>query len=69
MKFLSGMAAALISTLALTAVSVDAAPMFIPKAQSAQLGVIQIRDGARWRHRATIGEDTARMTTPFQAGL
>ncbi|MET2832154.1 hypothetical protein [Mesorhizobium shangrilense] len=51
MKFLSCMAAALVSTFALTsAVSVDAAPMFLPKAQSVQPGVIQIRDGVRWRH-------------------
>ncbi|TPL79879.1 hypothetical protein FJ950_27070 [Mesorhizobium sp. B2-3-14] len=51
MKFLSSMAAGLISTVALSsAVPVDAAPIFVPQAQSAQSGVIQIRDGARWRH-------------------
>ncbi|UVC18278.1 hypothetical protein [Mesorhizobium onobrychidis] len=46
MRFLSGIATSLVATFALTStVPVDAAPIFVPRAQSAQSDVIQIRDG------------------------
>ncbi|RUM97000.1 BA14K family protein [Pseudaminobacter arsenicus] len=49
MQFLSGtLATALVATFTLTAtVPLDAAPIFVPRAQSAQSDVIQIRDGFR----------------------
>ncbi|WP_147377752.1 hypothetical protein [Mesorhizobium waimense] len=46
MRFLSGIATCLVATFALTStVSVDAAPVFVPRAQSAHSDVIHIRDG------------------------
>ncbi|WP_095089185.1 BA14K family protein [Mesorhizobium sophorae] len=46
MRVLSGIATSLVATFVLTsAVPVDAAPVFVPRAQSAQSDVIQIRDG------------------------
>lgn len=49
MHILSGtFATALVATFTITAtVPLDAAPLFVPKAQSAQSDVIQIRDGFR----------------------
>ena len=50
---LSGMcAAALGATFAVTSVApLNAAPIFVPKAQTAQPDVIQVQDGMRWRKR------------------
>ncbi|WP_133116132.1 BA14K family protein [Mesorhizobium wenxiniae] len=46
MRFLSGIATSLVATFALTStVPVDAAPIFVPRAQGAQSDVIQVRDG------------------------
>jgi hypothetical protein len=45
MRFLSGIATSLVATFSLTTVPVDAAPVFMPRAQSAQSDVIQVRDG------------------------
>ena len=46
MRFLSGIATAMVATFALTsAVPVDAATIFVPRTQSAQSDVIQVRDG------------------------
>jgi hypothetical protein len=46
MRFLSGIATALVTTFALmSTVPVDAAPIFVPRAQGAQSDVIQVRDG------------------------
>lgn len=46
MRFLSGIATSVVATFGLmSAVPVDAAPVFVPRAQNAQSDVIQIRDG------------------------
>lgn len=46
MRFLSGIATAMVAAFALAStVPVDAAPIFVPKAQGAQLDVFQVRDG------------------------
>ncbi|TGP24907.1 MULTISPECIES: BA14K family protein [unclassified Mesorhizobium] len=46
MRLLSGIATFLVATFALASTfPVDAAPIFVPKVQSAQSDVIQIRDG------------------------
>ncbi|WP_192179774.1 BA14K family protein [Mesorhizobium amorphae] len=46
MKFQSGIATALVATFALASpVPVDAAPIFVPRAQGAQSDIIQVRDG------------------------
>ncbi|TIT18262.1 MAG: BA14K family protein [Mesorhizobium sp.] len=53
MRLLSGEVTSLVATFALTStVPVDAAPIFVPKAKSAQSDVIQVRDG--W-HRGYRG--------------
>ncbi|ANT50213.1 hypothetical protein [Mesorhizobium amorphae] len=46
MMFQSGIATALVATFALSsAVPVDAAPIFVPRAQGAHSDVVQVRDG------------------------
>ncbi|UVK36551.1 BA14K family protein [Mesorhizobium sp. AR10] len=48
MRFQSGIATALVATFALSSpVPVEAAPIFVPRAQGAQSDVIQVRDGYR----------------------
>ena len=46
MRFLSGIATALVATFALmSTVPVNAAPIFVPRVQGAQFDVVQVRDG------------------------
>lgn len=50
-------ATALVATFTLPInLPVNAAPVFLPKAQTAQSDVVQIRDGARWRRNFRSGD-------------
>ena len=57
MRLLPGIyASALTAAVALTSTfPVNAAPIFVPRAQAAQTDVIQIQDGARWRRNFRRG--------------
>jgi hypothetical protein len=62
MRYLSGtFAAALIAALAVTSASeLGAAPLFVPKAATAQSDVVQVRDGVIWRRNQWGGNNYRR---------